>query len=65
MSRLGTIVTIIVATIVAVIIGVCAANPAMLQQSDTTQQEEEVEDCDAEDFLNREDDCGLVSPKPR
>lgn len=61
--------TVIILAIVAavVIIGACfvtaVVNPAMFQQSGTTQQEE-IEDCDAEDWINREDDCGFVSPKP-
>ena len=64
MKKISTIVAIIVATVVAIIVGVCAVGPATFQQSGTTQQDEEVEDCDAEDWINREDDCGFVSPKP-
>lgn len=58
----------IVAAIIAVtaMVGVSVAalivNPATFQRQDSGV--EEVEDCDAEDWINREADCGFVGPKP-
>lgn len=68
MRKIKTAAVIIAAIVVAVVIVIgCAAvaivNPATSPQSGTTQQED-AEDCDAEDWINREDDCGFVSPKP-
>ena len=64
MRKISTIVAIIAAVI---IVGACTVaaivNPALIQPSGTVQQEE-IEDCDAEDWANREDDCGFVGPKP-
>ena len=63
--RIKTVAMVITVIVMAVVIVVgCAVaifNPDMFE-SGTAQQE--TEDCDAEDFLNREDDCGFVSPKP-
>lgn len=49
------ILAMISASIVALI-----ANPAALQHP---HQHQEVEDCDAEDWINREEDCGFIGPK--
>ena len=67
MRKISTIVAIVAAVI---IVGACTVaalvNPALIQPSGTVQQEE-IEDCDAEDWANREDDCGFVGrsrPRP-
>lgn len=63
MSKIKIVAVVIV---ILAAIGVSAialiANPAAVQQQN--EGGEEVEDCDAEDFLNREDDCGFSEPKP-
>lgn len=65
MRKINTIVAILA---VIVTFGACVAtaiaSPSMFRQTDSAQQDEEIEDCDAEDWINREDDCGFVSPKP-
>ncbi len=56
----------VVITILA-LLGVSAvaliANPAAPQQPGTVQEDTDVENCDAEDWINREDDCGFTKPK--
>jgi hypothetical protein len=62
--KINTTVAIVAAVI---IVGACTVaaivNPALIRPSGTVQQEE-IEGCDAEDWANREDDCGFVGPKP-
>ena len=62
MSKIKIVAAVIAVTaMIGVSVVALIANPAALQPQDSGV--EEVEDCDAEDFLNREDDCGFVGPK--
>lgn len=58
----------IVAAIIAILAIVGASAMALIANPDAFRQQdsgvEEVEDCDAEDWINREADCGFTGPKP-
>ena len=56
----------VVAVLAVIGVGTMAlvASPATTQTPPgTIQQDDDVEDCDAEDWINREDDCGFTKPK--
>ena len=61
-------IKIIAVVIVAVIlVSACAfaVNGITGFPQPAATQQDEVEDCDAEDWMNREDDCGFTKPSPR
>lgn len=55
-----TISAAAVALVVAAVIAVLACVPRSAQPSTPTGTHVEVEDCDAEDYANRETDCGFL-----
>lgn len=62
MSKIKIAAAIIAVTaMIGVSVVALIANPAALQHPHQHQQE--VEDCDAEDWVNREEDCGFTGPK--
>jgi hypothetical protein len=63
-NRIKIIAVCVVAALL--IVGTCATmvnGVTGFPQPAVTQQDDEVEDCDAEDWINREDDCGFTKPK--
>lgn len=58
---------IAVAIVAVILVSACALTVngvSGFQRPGATQQDDDIEDCDAEDWINREDDCGFVGPKP-
>lgn len=59
---------IAVAIVAVILVSACAfavnGVTGFPQPSVTQQDDGAVEDCDAEDWINREDDCGFTKPSP-